>query len=145
MPVHERSAPQAVMAKEDGQRRKDEEGRTTGLRVSRYFDRSTFTEHWRFGDRPKNECRSVRGPQIPAYYGRRSQCCSLRRFRPHLHWGAATVASRMQSSPTVHTLAEPWSLPSPDHGEAALNARGPRREPYRRQRKTVVKRECLIG
>lgn len=34
---------------------KDAEGRTTGLRVARYFDRSSFTEHWRFGDRPKDE------------------------------------------------------------------------------------------
>jgi 2-polyprenyl-3-methyl-5-hydroxy-6-metoxy-1,4-benzoquinol methylase len=34
---------------------KDAEGNTTGLRVASYFDRSTFTEHWRFGDRPKGE------------------------------------------------------------------------------------------
>ena len=33
----------------------DAEGRTSGLRVARYFDRSTFTEHWRFGNRPKDE------------------------------------------------------------------------------------------
>jgi len=34
---------------------KDAAGRATGLRVARYFDRSSFTEHWRFGDRPKDE------------------------------------------------------------------------------------------
>jgi 2-polyprenyl-3-methyl-5-hydroxy-6-metoxy-1,4-benzoquinol methylase len=34
---------------------KDEEGRTVGLCVSRYFDRTGFIEHWRFGDRPKDE------------------------------------------------------------------------------------------
>lgn len=34
---------------------KDEEGRTISLRVSRYFDRSDFTEYWRFGDRPQDE------------------------------------------------------------------------------------------
>ncbi|SKA31590.1 class I SAM-dependent methyltransferase [Consotaella salsifontis] len=34
---------------------RDEEGQVVGLRVARYFDRSTFTEHWRFGDRPKDE------------------------------------------------------------------------------------------
>jgi len=34
---------------------RDSEGRTTGLRVARYFDRSSFTEHWRFGNRPKDE------------------------------------------------------------------------------------------
>lgn len=34
---------------------RDEEGRATGLCVSRYFDTSRFTEHWRFGDRPKDE------------------------------------------------------------------------------------------
>lgn len=34
---------------------KDAEGRTSGLRVAGYFDRSTFTEQWRFGNRPKDE------------------------------------------------------------------------------------------
>ncbi|MGA1802659.1 class I SAM-dependent methyltransferase [Rhizobium sp. HT1-10] len=34
---------------------KDAEGRTSGLRVARYFDRSPFTERWRFGNRPKDE------------------------------------------------------------------------------------------
>lgn len=34
---------------------RDGDGRATGLCVSRYFDRSAFTEHWRFGDRPKDE------------------------------------------------------------------------------------------
>jgi SAM-dependent methyltransferase len=34
---------------------KDAEGRTTGLRVARYFDRTGFTENWRFGARPQNE------------------------------------------------------------------------------------------
>lgn len=33
--------------------RKDEAGQTTGLCVSRYFDPAHFTEHWRFGDRPR--------------------------------------------------------------------------------------------
>lgn len=31
---------------------KDAHGRTTGLVVDRYHDRTVFTEHWRFGDRP---------------------------------------------------------------------------------------------
>lgn len=31
---------------------KDGDGRTTGLVVDRYHDRTPFTEHWRFGDRP---------------------------------------------------------------------------------------------
>jgi 2-polyprenyl-3-methyl-5-hydroxy-6-metoxy-1,4-benzoquinol methylase len=34
---------------------KDEAGRTTGLIVSRYFDRTTFDESWRFGARPQEE------------------------------------------------------------------------------------------
>lgn len=34
---------------------KDETGRATALCASRYFDRSTFTERWKFGDRPKEE------------------------------------------------------------------------------------------
>jgi len=34
---------------------KDASGQPTGLRVADYFDRSPFTEHWRFGDRPKEE------------------------------------------------------------------------------------------
>lgn len=34
---------------------KDATGRTTALHVSRYFDSTGFTEHWRFGDRPKDE------------------------------------------------------------------------------------------
>lgn len=34
---------------------KDEAGRTVGLSVSRYFDRTGFIEHWRFGHRPKDE------------------------------------------------------------------------------------------
>lgn len=34
---------------------KDEHGQTTGLSVARYFDRSTFTENWKFGNRPKDE------------------------------------------------------------------------------------------
>lgn len=34
---------------------RDAQGRTTGLRVARYFDRSSFTEQWRFGNRPKGE------------------------------------------------------------------------------------------
>lgn len=34
---------------------KDEAGRTTGLVVSRYFDRSIFDEQWRFGNRPQPE------------------------------------------------------------------------------------------
>jgi SAM-dependent methyltransferase len=34
---------------------KDDDGQPTGLCVSSYFDRSAFTEHWRFGDRPKGE------------------------------------------------------------------------------------------
>jgi hypothetical protein len=33
----------------------DGEGRTTHLSVSRYFDRTGFTVHWRFGDRPRGE------------------------------------------------------------------------------------------
>ena len=32
---------------------RDEGGRTTGLVVDRYHDRTPFTERWRFGDRPK--------------------------------------------------------------------------------------------
>ncbi len=35
--------------------KKDAGGQTTGLCVSRYFDSSHFTEHWRFGDRPPEE------------------------------------------------------------------------------------------
>ena len=31
---------------------RDGDGRTTGLVVDRYHDRTPFTEHWRFGDRP---------------------------------------------------------------------------------------------
>lgn len=31
---------------------KDADGRTTGLVVDRYHDRTPFTEHWRFGGRP---------------------------------------------------------------------------------------------
>lgn len=34
---------------------KDADGRTTGLVVSRYFDRGTFDEQWRFGNRPQHE------------------------------------------------------------------------------------------
>lgn len=34
---------------------KDEQGRTVALAVSRYFDRTGFTEHWQFGARPKHE------------------------------------------------------------------------------------------
>ncbi|WP_137136833.1 class I SAM-dependent methyltransferase [Rhizobium sp. FKY42] len=34
---------------------KNPEGRTTGLRVARYFDKTHFLEHWRFGNRPKDE------------------------------------------------------------------------------------------
>ncbi|MBS0276787.1 MAG: methyltransferase domain-containing protein [Proteobacteria bacterium] len=34
---------------------KDENGKTTGLCVARYFDRSTFTESWKFGNRPADE------------------------------------------------------------------------------------------
>ena len=34
---------------------KDAEDRATGLRVAGYFDRTSFVEHWRFGDRPKDE------------------------------------------------------------------------------------------
>ena len=34
---------------------KDEHGQTTGLCVARYFDRSTFTEIWKFGNRPADE------------------------------------------------------------------------------------------
>jgi SAM-dependent methyltransferase len=34
---------------------KDEEGRTVGLGVSRYFDRSSFTEHWKFSSRSKED------------------------------------------------------------------------------------------
>ena len=34
---------------------KDAEGRTTSLRVARYFDKTSFLERWRFGDRPKDE------------------------------------------------------------------------------------------
>jgi 2-polyprenyl-3-methyl-5-hydroxy-6-metoxy-1,4-benzoquinol methylase len=34
---------------------KDADGRTTGLIVSRYFDRATFDETWRFGARPADE------------------------------------------------------------------------------------------
>ncbi|MDK1386871.1 methyltransferase domain-containing protein [Sinorhizobium sp. 8-89] len=34
---------------------KDREGGTVALCVSNYFDRTSFTEHWRFGDRPKDE------------------------------------------------------------------------------------------
>ncbi|WP_163271090.1 class I SAM-dependent methyltransferase [Chelativorans alearense] len=34
---------------------KDEQGHTTALCVARYFDRIGFTEHWRFGNRPKEE------------------------------------------------------------------------------------------
>jgi 2-polyprenyl-3-methyl-5-hydroxy-6-metoxy-1,4-benzoquinol methylase len=34
---------------------KDRDGREIGLSVSRYFDRSHFTEHWRFGNRPSDE------------------------------------------------------------------------------------------
>lgn len=32
---------------------RDEAGRTTGLVVCRYFDRTPFTKHWRFGDLPQ--------------------------------------------------------------------------------------------
>ena len=32
---------------------RDEAGRATGLVVSRYFDRASFTERWRFGARPE--------------------------------------------------------------------------------------------
>ena len=34
---------------------KDRDGRDTGLTVSRYFDRSEFTEHWRFSNRSSDE------------------------------------------------------------------------------------------
>lgn len=34
---------------------KDANGRTISLGVSRYFDRTSFTEHWHFGNRPQNE------------------------------------------------------------------------------------------
>ncbi|MDG0795496.1 class I SAM-dependent methyltransferase [Pectobacterium punjabense] len=34
---------------------KNENGQTTGLCVSRYFDKSSFTENWKFGNRPKEE------------------------------------------------------------------------------------------
>ena len=34
---------------------RDAAGEATGLRVARYFDRSSFMEHWRFGNRPKDE------------------------------------------------------------------------------------------
>ncbi len=34
---------------------KDENGQTIGLRVARYFDGASFTENWKFGDRPKHE------------------------------------------------------------------------------------------
>ncbi|MER0240318.1 methyltransferase domain-containing protein [Fulvimarina sp. MAC8] len=34
---------------------RDAEGQAIGLRVARYFDRSAFTERWRFGDRPQDE------------------------------------------------------------------------------------------
>lgn len=44
---------------------KDTDGRTIGLRVARYFDRSAFTEHWRFGDRPSGE--DVRPFSIPRF------------------------------------------------------------------------------
>ncbi|WP_442504136.1 class I SAM-dependent methyltransferase [Marinivivus vitaminiproducens] len=39
----------------DLQWQEDDEGRRIALRVSRYFDRTDFTEHWRFGSRPKEE------------------------------------------------------------------------------------------
>jgi SAM-dependent methyltransferase len=34
---------------------RDENGRTTSLGVSRYFERDPFVAHWRFGDRPSEE------------------------------------------------------------------------------------------
>ena len=34
---------------------KDDAGRTTGLVVSRYFERTSFDEQWRFGNRPQDE------------------------------------------------------------------------------------------
>ncbi len=34
---------------------RDADGQAVALCASRYFDRSTFTENWKFGDRPKDE------------------------------------------------------------------------------------------
>jgi SAM-dependent methyltransferase len=34
---------------------KNDEGQTVGMGVSRYFDRASFTEHWKFSCRPKDE------------------------------------------------------------------------------------------
>ena len=34
---------------------RDESGKTVSLGVSRYFDRSPYTENWKFGSRPKEE------------------------------------------------------------------------------------------
>jgi 2-polyprenyl-3-methyl-5-hydroxy-6-metoxy-1,4-benzoquinol methylase len=34
---------------------KDEHGQTTGLSVARYFSKESFTESWKFGNRPKDD------------------------------------------------------------------------------------------
>jgi len=55
---------------------KDADGHTTGLRVARYFDRSSFTEHWRFGNRPKETRKSFRSP-FPDFRARSATTLTL--------------------------------------------------------------------
>ncbi len=49
---------------------KDEDGNTTSLGVSGYFDKNSFTENWKFGNRPKNEeVRPFAVPRFPRTIG----------------------------------------------------------------------------
>jgi 2-polyprenyl-3-methyl-5-hydroxy-6-metoxy-1,4-benzoquinol methylase len=48
---------------------RDESGRTIGLCVSRYFDRSSFTENWKFGENPESNIVPFAVPRFPRTMG----------------------------------------------------------------------------